>query len=389
MKNYIKIIIIYLSQIFLRIFFIFPIKKNRIFFSSFDGKNYDCNPKYIFEYMIREWGDNYAYVWCINDKTKIPRNQKIICVSYHSLLYFFYLFTSKVIISNLGREASLPKRNQQILINTWHGGGAYKKCANEIAKKSKSRLLFVKSTWKQRANNTDFIISSCKMQDKAFNVDFYLNNSKFLKTGMPRNDIFFRITPIQIQKIKENICAKYKINENKKLILYAPTQRRNTSGVLITNKFNIDIEKICKAVNERFGGESILLYRYHIGTQGITFNHAIDVSNYPDMQELLLIADILITDYSSSIWDYSFTYKPGFLYTPDLEQYIKETNFHTPIELWPYPYAETIDKLCNEILQYDEKSAHKKIQKHHLSLESYEKGNAAEKVCQIIQNIIN
>ena len=389
MDNYIKLAVIYLSQIFLRIFFIFSIRKNRIFFSSFDGRNYDCNPKYIYEYMYNSFGTNYEYVWCLNDKNKLPIKYESVCVKFFSLLYFYYLFTSKIIISNLGREASFPKRNQQVLINTWHGGGAYKMCANELVKSSKSRCQFMRYNLNIKTHNTDYMISSCEMQNKAFKIDFSISIDRLLKMGMPRNDILFTHNRDFIENIRRKVCDKYIIDTNKILILYAPTQRRNKEGLLIDNELDIDVEKVCDVVKKRFGGEALLLYRYHVGVSGVTFNQAVNVTDYPDMQELLLAVDVLITDYSSSIWDYSFTYKPGFLYTPDLEQYTRETNFHTPIDLWPYPYAKTIDELCREILSYDEVNARKKINAHHALLGCYEHGDATKKVCDVIRNFIN
>jgi len=389
MVNIVKILIVFVSRILLRVSCVFPLKENRIFFSSFNGRDFNCNPKYVYEYICKYYKSDYECVWCLNDKSKLLNGCDFVCVMFLSISYFYYLFTSKVIVTNLEFEAILPKRKGQLLINTWHGGGAYKICSNDLGIKNRSRCLFMRYIRNLRSRSTDFIISSCKKQIEAYKMDFNIDANKSLNIGMPRNDIFFNIDKNVVHKLRQTICDRYLIDQRKILILFAPTQRRNNLGGVIDNKIEIDVRKICNAVEERFGGESVMLYRYHTGVSGVAQEQTIDVSNYPDMQELLLVVDILITDYSSSIWDYSFTNKPGFLFTPDLDQYKKNTDFHTPIEFWPFPYAKTSEELCEEILNYDETKAIEKIRIHHSLLGSCEAGNATAKVCNIIRNFID
>lgn len=130
MKHYLKIVTIFFLRILLRAFYVFPVKKNRILFSSFEGKNYGCNPKYIYEYMYKHWGDSYEYVWCLNDSSSLPLEYKATCVRFLSMSHLYYLLTSKAIISNMGIEPMFPKRKKQLFINTWHGGGGLIKSVN-------------------------------------------------------------------------------------------------------------------------------------------------------------------------------------------------------------------------------------------------------------------
>ena len=113
----------------------------------------------------------------------------------------------------------------------------------------------------------------------------------------------------------------------------------------------------------------------------------VDVSDYPDMQELLCAADILITDYSSSMWDYSFTYKPCFIYANDLDQYKIERDFHTPVNEWPFTIAISNEELAENILEFDQDKYIEKIKKHHHDLGSFEDGHATEKVAKLINDI--
>ena len=111
----------------------------------------------------------------------------------------------------------------------------------------------------------------------------------------------------------------------------------------------------------------------------------IDVSAYPDMQEVMIVSDILITDYSSSMWDYSFLKRPGFLFIPDLESYLNERDFYTPIETWPFPFAKNNKDLQSLILNFDENTNLAKIQSHLDSLGSYEIGTASKQIAQLLE----
>ncbi len=384
MKHYAKIAVIYLLRILLHILYIFPVKKNRILFSSFEGGNYGCSPKYIFEYMYKNYGNSYEYVWCINDINKIPKKYKVLSCCYLTFLHLFYLLTSRVIISNQPIVPIVPKKKEQLFINTCHGGGAYKKGgvnASFVSKPDKLCMTYMKNL---RAGMTNYVISSCHAYTDIFSteIEYNIDKSRFIQIGMPRNDLFFASRKGELRK---KICSQLNIDEEKKIILYAPTYRgsyRKTTHISI----DMNVQSLCETVKQRFGESPIMLYRHHIADKGVILEGVVDVSDYQDMQELLFITDIFITDYSSSVWDYSLTGKPGFLFTPDLHEYQTETDFHTPIELWPYPYALTTEELCANILKYDATEALQKIKAHHSLLGSYEKGTATEEICKVIKN---
>lgn len=374
-----------MARICMRMLYIFPVKKNRILFSVHEGKRYNCNPKYIFEALYEEHGDIYEYVWCISDPKDIPDQYKVKCVKFMSLRHLFYLATSCVIISNIGIEPFVPKRKNRIFINTTHGGGAYKKGLVYTTFLPRLHRVYMAQLRDWRASATDYVISGCRIYSELLSKEMNIDKAKFLSVGMPRNDIFFQ--PEKHAAIRKRICQLYNINENQMLILYAPTYRGHwrTSSCI---DLHFDPDRISKAVQQRFGKPAVVLYRSHLIDRHQTLDCIIDVSNYPDMQELLVATDILISDYSSLIWDYSFTYKPGFLYTPDLSDYLRDTDLHYPIDKWQYPHAESMEELCREVLNYDKPTAIARIQKHHDDLESYETGNATKSVCKIIHNYI-
>ena len=114
-----------------------------------------------------------------------------------------------------------------------------------------------------------------------------------------------------------------------------------------------------------------------------------DVTNYPDMQELLCAADILITDYSSCMWDFSLMYKPCFIYATDIEQYTQERDFYTPMSEWPFPIATNTDELINNILNFNQEEYVQKVKQHHKALGSFEDGHASERILKILETIVN
>jgi CDP-glycerol glycerophosphotransferase len=112
----------------------------------------------------------------------------------------------------------------------------------------------------------------------------------------------------------------------------------------------------------------------------VTGKNVIDVCDYPDMQELLCGADVLITDYSSCVWDYSFLKRPCFLFVPDKEEYTANTGFYVSVEEWPFMRADTMEELVDNMRNYDEDLAKKEIDNHLQALGSYESGEC----CKVI-----
>ena len=113
----------------------------------------------------------------------------------------------------------------------------------------------------------------------------------------------------------------------------------------------------------------------------------LNLTDYPDMQELLCVCDALITDYSSSMWDYSLTRKPCFLYVPDLKRYIEQRGFDKDIYTWGFPICVNNEDLEYAIYSVDLFDIERKMQNHQLDLGSFEKGQATSKVVKLIADI--
>ncbi|MDR2512121.1 MAG: CDP-glycerol glycerophosphotransferase family protein, partial [Bacteroidales bacterium] len=209
MFQFLKIVIIYFLRIVLRLLYVFPINKRRIVFTSYSGRQYSCNPKYIFEYAYNKFGDKFEYVWCLNDKKIFSGAYlNIKFCSFLSLRYVYYVMTARYIITNGSIEPFFPLRKNQSVVYTWHGGGAYKKIGNiDIYKWSK---LIMRN---MRSKMMRYVISSCKEFTKIHSTIWNVPQQIFLPFGMPRNDILFHHNT----QITEKIYNYYNIDKRASL----------------------------------------------------------------------------------------------------------------------------------------------------------------------------
>ena len=350
-------------------------KNNVVMVQAYEGRQYSCNPKYIAEYLKTSSNINIVVSLKRPELYECLEKRGLKLVKKNSLSYFYCYLTSRVIIVNDFLPLLLPLKDTQISINTWHGGGAYKKVGVSLSKNNYYTQRYILQ------HKVNYMVSSCaaftEIASEAFNISKY----NMLPIGMPRNDLL--VNGENISNINKDVKKRYSIAEDTKIVLYAPTYRESLKNSL----YNLDFENILLALKQKFGGEWIFLFRGHYfltENSKMKDKYIINVSDYDDMQELLAITDCLITDYSSSVWDFSLTLKPCFLYATDLDEYKKEIDFYYPIEKWPFALAKNNDELVANIESYNEKVYRNLVIEHHKILGSYEKGNACEKIGKMI-----
>lgn len=369
----------------IKLVFIFPVKKKLFLFVSFDGKQYSCNPKYLSEAICKtEFFKDVKIVWAFREPGNFNYLQRkgIKLVKYKSIKYIYYRLFSSVYITNIGEMPTLPTRSNQLYINTWHGGGAYKLCGVRNAIKYHDQY-YVKKM-RNSFSRATFFLSTCELASKEIFKESFLFRNKILEFGQPRNDIFFK-TDNQ-KDIIDRVHKAFGIEADTKICLYAPTYRE--IGQLFDS--HLDYQELKKCLKERFGGSWVVLYRSHqfLDNKEIKDN-VISATNYPDMQELLVASDFFISDYSSSIWDYSFTYKPCLLFVPDLDKYVHDRDFYRPIVSWGFPMAKSNMEVQNLIKTFNMEEYRNNMIAHHNSYGSFEKGNATEKTLELIMQHIS
>lgn len=365
---------------FLHVFWLFPINRNRIFLLNELSFKYGDNLKYLNEYIKKNYKDKYEVIFPLVDKEESVK-EGLRDVKPFSIKYFYFLLTSNVIITNAGGVSYLPLRKKQLCISTWHGGGPYKKTGNTLYSNKwydKELLLHKK--------NTKYILSSCEYFSRYEAPGMLFDYSSCIPCGMPRNDIFFEEQILLRKKVFET----YGLDESIKLIIFAPTYRSDVKSFTSTKEYHVsDIDYIglLSVVEKKFGGKWKFAIRLHPKLQDVRINthDILNLTDYPDVQELLYIADLVITDYSSLMWDFSFTNRPCFIYADDIDEYEKTRGFYMPSSQWPYPIARNNKELMDKIKAFDLAPYQKAVKKHHIDSGSYEQGVACKTVIDLIE----
>lgn len=382
MKGAVKIAAIYFLRIFMRLLYIFPIKNNRIIINAYRGLQYSCNPKYISEYLTAHYGNQLEIIWAFRkpDNYRFLEKQGIRLIKYNSFQRLYYEATAKISLNNIGSFSWLPVRKNQEHINTWHGGFGYKRVGlGEVTNGS-----LIKKSIRMSSDETTLVAASCA----EFSADLIRTDLGYkgpiMASGFARNDIIYQ-QKCAYYPIRAQVLSSIGITGNPYVVLYAPTWRYNAYEKVETPYF----EKLKKVLMVKGCQDVIVLSRMHHITQVNWSDSAnvIDVSDYPDMQELLCITDCLITDYSSCIWDFSITGKPIYLFAPDIEEYRNGRGYHVDIYDWHFPVARNNQELFALIASWTEAAAVQAAIDHHQAAGSYEKGTACEQVGEWINNI--
>lgn len=367
-----------ITKLIVFIFSLLPVRHKKILFLSYYGSQYGCNPKYISEY-IKENSNDYDIVWAFNapEKYTIPDIRK---VKYHSLSFFYELCTAKFIITNYRMPLFFKKRKRQIYIQTWHSSLRLK----TIEKDAESKLSpeYVKMA-KQDSKAIDCLLSGCRFSTDIFKSAFWYNGF-ILECGTPRNDLFFN----QASDVKQKIARIYSIAEQSRIVLYAPTFRQDYR----LDYYNIDYTKLVQALSARFGGEWKVLVRLHphlqqFSKQLLSEKNVIDATSFDDIQELLAASDILISDYSSLMFDFALTGRPCFLYVPDLDEYTKkDRKLYFDIKTLPFVKTYSNKDLVESINRFDETSYRHALIAFNKQIASFENGISCQQVLDYIND---
>lgn len=363
---------------------VLPVRKHRVLLINDMSPHYTDNLKYIGEEIRRRnKGVELIYAGYSLKCVDSLKEKQIKPVQLNSIKYFIYGMTSKILVTNSGGISYLPLNRNQYVLNTWHGGGAYKKMGIDMYEDT---ALFRKDM-ALASKETDVLLTTCKRFKDAYCNAMLESSDKFWDIGMPRNDCLKNGDNEKRRTVRE----KLGLDEQDKLVLFAPTYRKQNDDYFndsIAISYGIDEERTCKALKERFGGNWIFAYRYHpciVNRQTVkNEKNIIDLTDYDDMQELLLAADVLINDFSSSMWDYMLTGKPCFIFAKDLRYYIETTDLYTPVSEWPFPIAETNEELVENIKAFDEECYESNCKKHYDLLGGCETGEATKIVCDWI-----
>ena len=364
------------------------IQNNKIFFMTYQN-DYACNPKYIAEEIIKQKLP-YDLVWAVKDINKLKAHfpNEIRLVKRNSYEFYKEAMTSHIWIDNSINFLweNVPKKNVQKLFSTWHGSMGLKR----VGKDDNKNLEWIR---KAALSNeiTDYCISNSGFENSVYKETWW-PDVEILEYGHPRNDILFNTDEKYIAIIKNKVCEKLGIEDGLKIALYAPTFRDAKN----IDCYDIDYEKLINALKIKFGGDWVILVRHHFHIRNSklaansisSINNVVRATNYDDMQELMLVADVGITDYSSWICDFILTGKPGFIFATDLNEYNHERGLYYPLETTPFPVAENNEQLIENILKFDENKYYKRVEVFLKDKCCFEDGKASYRVVEKIKEII-
>lgn len=372
MKNLMIDILNVMASMAYHIFWLFSIKDNKIVFVSYFGKGYGDSGKYICDELGKR-DKQYKMVWLAKD-VRGPFPDYVKPVKYNSIRAFYELATARVWIDNSRKKLYVTKRKGQFYLQTWHSNLRLKKIEKDAEGSLTERYI---RRCKKDSKMADAIIAGCDFSYNTIRNSFWYNGPIY-KTGIPRCDELFRANKRDVIRTKNELG----LDKDNKVILYAPTFRKNGDidlGGLDDFMASIRLED----------EKCVLLVRFHpISKQRIKESECVrDVTDYPNMQELINMADILVTDYSGSMFDAAISHKPCILFTPDYDNYLKnERELYFDFDELPYENTHTLSELGKAINTFDFGKYNERVDRFLDRIGCYEKGKSAKNVVDLLEN---
>ena len=357
-----------------------PVRKKTIIFNSFGGRGFNDSPKALYDEICRRKEfDDWRLLWAFVDPSKqdIPRGEKVKIDTY---AFFKSLLYSHVWIGNTGVDRGIELRlKRHIRIETWHGTPLKKICGEENIR----TFAFRPAEYKGPIDNATIRCAQSEFDRDIFARVFHATNDSFLVSDLPRNDELFRYSKEDVERIKK----KLKINGSKKVILYTPTYREYL--INDNHKNYIAPPMDLKKWEAKLSGEYVLLIRAHYAISSamdIGENDFVkDVSEYPSINDLYAISDMMISDYSSTYFDYAILDRPIFCFAYDLEEYEEKRGLYLDLaNTLPCNINRNENELICEILSVDYNKASEKTRNFHMKFAPYA-GNAS---CRIVDELI-
>ena len=365
------------------------VDEKTIIFIAYHGRGYSCNPKYIHKYLLtQERFKDYKMVWAVK-KFKITEIPQAKVIRYNGLKYFYYMSKAKYWVINCKMPKHIIKKEGQVYLQTWHGT-PLKRLAHDIRVKQETTFYRSEMTFDQMANTYDndvkkydYMVSPNHFSTEVFQSAFRIKHEKLIETGYPRNDYLTNASVDEIAMLRE----KYEIPKDKKVILYAPTWRDNAYN---TKGYTFELQADFYRWKVLLGDEYVLLFKPHyliinrFKRAAYLKDFVYNVSADADINELYVIADVLVTDYSSVFFDYANLNRPMYFYMFDLDEYAEELRgFYFDIhKTLPGPIITDENELLKSIKEdtYD----YKRLKKFNEKFNSLQDGHSTEKVVDIV-----
>lgn len=373
---------------------IIPIQKNKIVMWTFEGLGgYGCSPKYIAEEILKRnqlEKNELEIFWLLKDVNKeFPKEIKKIKSTLWTRAY--HLSTARFWVANTRTFYGTKKRKGTTYFQTWHGTVAVKPIG-KYRGRNLSKIAYLVSEYDSKM--IDYALSGSRWCTNMW-PDGLIYKGKILETGTPRCDILFSGLEEKHRQLRE----EYGIPNKARILLYAPTFRGGSQNMVRsvdTELVSLDFEHLIKALEEKFKGEWYIFLRLHPQLAAKMEKmpvrrkneRLLDVSQRPDMNEIIAASDAMITDYSSAIFEGFLTKQPGFIYIDDLEEYVNDRgNLMFDISEIPFPVAYSNDELIQNILDFDGEDYRKRVEKFIEKVGIMEDGRASRRIADMIEKM--
>lgn len=369
---------------------LFPIKKNKVIACVSSGRQYNDNQKYIMD-ELKMLCPEVDVVWVKHPDYNYDLPAWMRPVKRRSLRWIYEYATARIWTDNGVVPDYFVKRKGQLYVETWHGGLGIKKVSGDkIGKEASDRKSW---SMKKAANMSDVFISNSDHLSIIFRRAFGFHGPIW-KCGYPKNDMLVRNNPEEGERARKELG----IPRENHVLLYAPTQRlRFTQERQIDMKvYNLDMHRLKQALTEKFGGEWTMLIRLHplLRLSEKDYQKALpdvkDVTDYQDMQRLLMATDVMVSDYSSCIFDAALRHIPCFTYATDFEQYkYEERGVYYEMEELPFPYAKNNDEMEENIKSFNPDEYLEKWDAFTVRMGLNETGHSAKDIAEKMADVIN
>ncbi len=367
-----------------------PTSKKTVVFCSNTGLNYSGNPRYIYEEMVRRGLDQKLQIVWIFKNPKfhgaIPGRHKE--VKNNRFGYYYYMCTAGTWVFDSRQTREMYKRKNVHFIQTWHGTPLKKLALDmeHLDMGGQTDLEEYKRIFRQVTASWDYLLSQNPFSSEIFRRAFAFHG-EMLEVGYPRNDrLFTDRDPEKIQALKK----KLNLPLDKKIILYAPTWRDNKYDAPKHYQFATELD--FDMFRERLGQDYVCIVKYHyLVAEKIDWEpyagFVYQFSNHEDIVDLYLVADLLITDYSSVMFDYSLLRRPMYFFVYDIEEYrdnLRGFYFDFVAEA-PGPLSTTTEQLIEDILHTDPAEYQERYDAFSEKFNPLDDGKAGSRVVDLIE----
>lgn len=365
---------------------------NKVLMISYIGDIFDNNFIRMNQFLVENQEYGKTIYWAVKDRTyKAPEGSIAVIIGSHE--WFELLATAGYIFFNVHQNIYVDKKPGQTFVQFFHGypfkgmGSLY---YNDMGYTEKQKYNFAR-----REAEWDYVISPAPYATPLYKKYFNFSpNVKMIESGYPRNDDLVNNRRHPNKALLQSIRKRLKIAPGKKILLYAPTFREYVlSHEEIINVKGKEIEVLdLNQLQRDLGDEYVILNRGHYSyirgdRKSQNTENVIDVTTYPDINDLILVSDLAILDYSSLRFDYAQTLKPVIFYTPDYEEYFEKRSGLMPYEETIFgPMVMNYQELLTAILTIDEwYNAYE--DQYNQFIQKYtplEDGNSANRIADII-----